>query len=201
MNKQPIATLRESINLYREQLETLCNKISALPQNHDIKPLGKGCFMINSKNFSSDLVLSPYYYDFTYQYEQIVLTIKRRNPEQLIAFCTQLVRKKTIVICTNHRMRLHPTVADTLEKLFIDEGLVLENKKTMTKQDLKAIGVDIEPYGGGFMISDYSGKVETQFGARYCGESQDWRDQPVVTDPFHTEQDAINTASKLFTIT
>jgi hypothetical protein len=68
----------------------------------------------------------------------------------------------------------------------------------MTKEELSDAGVSIESYGGGFIIADYSGKTETRFGARYCGESKEWRDQPVVRDPFQTEEEAVKAASEVF---
>jgi hypothetical protein len=53
-------------------------------------------------------------------------------------------------------------------------------------------GIAIESYGGGFIIADYSGEVPTRFGARYRGISGEWREQPIVRDPFPTEEAAIS---------
>lgn len=68
----------------------------------------------------------------------------------------------------------------------------------MDKNELGNIGVDIEQYGGGFIIADYSGKTPTQFGARYCGVDLKWRNQPVVGQPFDSDADAVEAAGALF---
>jgi hypothetical protein len=58
----------------------------------------------------------------------------------------------------------------------------------MTNQDL-----EIEDYGGGFIIADYSGKVQTPYGARYRGKSGVWKTQPVISldDVFQSEAEAM----------
>jgi len=48
-------------------------------------------------------------------------------------------------------------------------------------------GIDVEPYGGGFILADYSGKRGE---AMYCGVSLDWSSQPIVTDPFPSREEA-----------
>lgn len=47
----------------------------------------------------------------------------------------------------------------------------------MTEQELKDRGIDIEAYGGGFIVADYSGKVPSRFDAWYRGVSDAWLEQ------------------------
>lgn len=59
--------------------------------------------------------------------------------------------------------------------------------------------ISIEPYGGGFILADYSGK-RGKVGASYCGSDNEWRDQPVGMTPFKSEQlakEAIKFATNL----
>jgi len=53
--------------------------------------------------------------------------------------------------------------------------------------NLSIAEIDVEPYGGGFILADYSGKRGL---ASYCGVSLDWSTQPVVADPFQTREEA-----------
>lgn len=48
--------------------------------------------------------------------------------------------------------------------------------------------IDVEPYGGGFILADYSGKRGE---ASFCGVSLDWRTQPIVSDPFPSQEEAV----------
>ena len=61
----------------------------------------------------------------------------------------------------------------------------------MTEDELANGDVFIEEYGGGFIIVDYSGRVASRFGIRFRGVSAEWRDQPVIADPFPTRAEAI----------
>ncbi len=56
---------------------------------------------------------------------------------------------------------------------------------------MKKDEIDVEPYGGGFILADYSGKRGE---ASYCGRSLDWSRQPVVRDPFQSREKAEATA-------
>jgi hypothetical protein len=47
----------------------------------------------------------------------------------------------------------------------------------------------IEPYAGGFIVADYSGK-RGRFGAAYAGTDGLWRDQPLAIPPFATKEAA-----------
>lgn len=47
----------------------------------------------------------------------------------------------------------------------------------------------IESYAGGYIIADYSGN-RGSFGAAYRGVSDNWSDQPIVSDPIPSKQQA-----------
>lgn len=53
--------------------------------------------------------------------------------------------------------------------------------------DAMATNIDVEPYGGGFILADYSGKRGE---ASYCGSSLAWSKQPIVDDPFQSREKA-----------
>ena len=60
----------------------------------------------------------------------------------------------------------------------------------MTKDELyDEKGIAVEPYAGGFLLADYSGNRGQ---ASYCGRSMSWSSQPIVNDPFPTEESAID---------
>lgn len=54
---------------------------------------------------------------------------------------------------------------------------------------LKSKGIYIEPYAQGFIIADYS-----HHRARYRGRSNDWKQQPLIPDPFLSKGEAIKIA-------
>ena len=64
----------------------------------------------------------------------------------------------------------------------------------MTKSEAQEYGYAVEPYGGGFILVDYSGKRGT-FGAAYRGRGDVWFNQPSGMSPFATEADAWAAAS------
>lgn len=47
----------------------------------------------------------------------------------------------------------------------------------------------VEKFGGGFIVSDYTGQ-RGKFGAAYAGKDGVWRDQPVGMPPFATQAEA-----------
>jgi len=59
----------------------------------------------------------------------------------------------------------------------------------MTRAEAEEYGYAVESYGGGFIVVDYSGK-RGEFGAAYRGMGGEWRSQPVVQDPYPTEDAA-----------
>lgn len=64
----------------------------------------------------------------------------------------------------------------------------------MTKEEADKKGFSIEPYGGGFIIADYSGKRGE---ASYCGKEMKWSSQPIVQPPFfETEEEALEACDK-----
>lgn len=58
----------------------------------------------------------------------------------------------------------------------------------MTKEELSEEGINIEPFAKGFIIADYSGLVCVK---RFCGQSMIWKQQPIIRDPFSTEEEAV----------
>lgn len=59
----------------------------------------------------------------------------------------------------------------------------------MTKTELyDQKGIAVERYAEGFILADYSGNRGE---ASYCGASMAWRRQPIVRDPFPTEEAAV----------
>lgn len=64
----------------------------------------------------------------------------------------------------------------------------------MTKKELyDTKEIAVLEYGGGFVLADYSGKRGE---ASYCGVSMSWSRQPIVSDPFPTEESAIAAAGE-----
>ena len=60
-----------------------------------------------------------------------------------------------------------------------------------TDELYEKLGISVESYARGFVLADYSGKRGK---ASYCGRSLEWRRQPVCSDPFATEADAVSAA-------
>lgn len=69
-----------------------------------------------------------------------------------------------------------------------------EQELKQAKEKLSNCSVDIEKWGGGYMISDYSGVIPSRFGAKYCGADMNWNDQPRCDVPFDTEESAVKYA-------
>ena len=59
------------------------------------------------------------------------------------------------------------------------------------KELYEKLEIAVESYARGFMLADYSGNRGE---AAYCGRSLEWRRQPVCSDPFATEADAVSAA-------
>jgi hypothetical protein len=67
----------------------------------------------------------------------------------------------------------------------------------VTKQELEEKRLHIEPYAGGFMIADYRPYTNENQLAYFYGRSLDPRRQPIINDPFPTEEAAITGATTL----
>ncbi len=63
----------------------------------------------------------------------------------------------------------------------------------MDRNEVEEYGMDVESYGGGFIVADYSGNRGE---ASYCGTDGRWTMQPIVRCPFPTEDEAWSFAAK-----
>ena len=61
------------------------------------------------------------------------------------------------------------------------------------RPEQKPKGYDVESYGGGFIVCDYSGQRGE---AAYCGTDGAWRTQPIGIPPFATWDEAWDFARK-----
>lgn len=66
----------------------------------------------------------------------------------------------------------------------------------MTKDELcERAEIAVEPYGGGFILADYSGKRHDRRGrypeCAYRGQFNEWTVQPIGLIPFATEAEAV----------
>jgi len=66
-----------------------------------------------------------------------------------------------------------------------DDVDTLKEQKDILHEDKS---ISVEAYGSGFMLADYSGKRGV---AAFCGLSMNWGGQPVIDDPFPTEEAAL----------
>ena len=93
----------------REALSTI---EASEKQNPKINKIGKCIFSIKLSNLSEDLVLSPHYYDFKWQFDLIIKNLKRKSIESFVPFLKLVVEKGK---CNGER--LHPDVLKILSDL------------------------------------------------------------------------------------
>ena len=106
-------TLEEVQRLLDEAKEKALNTVKeAKHQNPKLKPLGSNCFTIKLSDLSEDLILSPQYYDFNWQFHLLINKLKSKGVEYFIPFVEKVVKDKK---CDGYR--LHPEVIKSLEEI------------------------------------------------------------------------------------
>lgn len=70
-----------------------------------------------------------------------------------------------------------------------------EQSRTWNETLLKSQGIYIEACGFGFIIADYNNHR-----ARYRGQGKEWKQQPLIPDPFLTKVEAIEAAGKYVSV-
>jgi hypothetical protein len=100
--------------------EGINNLLLSMPDNPDIKRIGNGprCFSINFSSIRKDagLNLSPYYYDWQYQYEKLILKVNATNITHLVVVIENAIKNKHFVH-DNEKVILHPEVIKQLKSL------------------------------------------------------------------------------------
>lgn len=85
----------------------------AKSQNPKINPIGSGrCFTVKFSDLSEDLVLSPKYYDFLWQYDAL---IEKLHKQSLSAFKNTM--QTLIETGKLDSQRFHPDVIDKIKNL------------------------------------------------------------------------------------
>lgn len=101
-------------------------KIKSLPDNENIKRINKNCFIIQKSEVDKYNNLSPYYYDFEYQYRALLDKIDVIPYEKLIITLKRIKTEGKITKTMNNRygrpfdasVTLHPTVIKFIKKIF-----------------------------------------------------------------------------------
>lgn len=95
--------------------QKLADELLALPDNPKITRLSDRCFTISSADLSSDLCLTPEYYDFKRQYELIVQIISECSVERAQALMEDIIRKGSIHYPSGVYHRFHPNIVEQLK--------------------------------------------------------------------------------------
>lgn len=97
--------------------EGLAASIRDLPDNPKITRLSDRCFTMNMSDLSSDLCLTPEYYDFIRQYELIIQIIDERSVDRAYELMTEIIHKGSIHYPSDTYHRFHPDVVAGLRKI------------------------------------------------------------------------------------
>lgn len=108
---EELRSLPSKVQVLRDEIKDL---IKNLPQNPDITPAGSG-FTMSIRKLSPDMNLSPYYYDFKFQYEEIIKVIDNTQIENL----DERVKRMLVTGKINNDYRLHSQVLETLRRIWL----------------------------------------------------------------------------------
>jgi len=97
--------------------QALIGTIHNMPDNPKINRLNDRCFTISSADLSSDLCLTPEYYDFVRQYKLIIQIIDERSTDRAHKLLTEIIQKGSIHYPSNTYHRFHPDVVAGLKKI------------------------------------------------------------------------------------
>ena len=81
-------------------------------QNPALTPIGERCFTLKLSDLSKDLILSPQYYDFNWQYDLLINKLTTKGVEYFVSFIEKVVKEQK---CDGYR--LHPEVIKSLEEI------------------------------------------------------------------------------------
>ena len=106
-------TMEEVQMLLNQAKEKALNVInSKKQQNPALNRIGSHCYTLKLSDLSEDLILSPQYYDFEWQYDLLMNKLQMKGVEYFIPFVTKVVAEKK---CDGYR--LHPEVIKSLEEI------------------------------------------------------------------------------------
>ena len=105
-----LAVVEKIILEYKQKALDLVE--SRKSQNPALKPLGHNCFTIRFSDLSADLVLSPQYYDFMWQYDAL---IEKLHKQSLETFKNTI--QKVIETGKLDGQRFHPDVIEVLKEI------------------------------------------------------------------------------------
>lgn len=98
--------------------KAIMDRILDLPDNQLID---KGsnecrCFTVNVSQLQDGLTLSPEYYDFNYQYQEIAKAMIDVPIENTIEWFNKLIKAKSIKV-KGYTIKLHPEVIQNIESI------------------------------------------------------------------------------------
>lgn len=106
-------TISEVENIISEYKQKAIDLIeSRKSQNPALRPLGNTLFTMNYSDLSSDLVLSPHYYDFVWQYDALIAKLRKQGLETFKNTITKLIETGKL-----DGQRFHPDVIKVLKEL------------------------------------------------------------------------------------
>ena len=85
---------------------------NAKHQNPALNRVGSCCYTIKVSDLSEDLILSPQYYDFEWQFDLLLNKLQQKGVEYFVPFVKKVVAEKK---CDGYR--LHPEVVRSLEEI------------------------------------------------------------------------------------
>ena len=99
--------------------QALIDIVLTMPDNPKINRINDQCYTISSANLSSDLCLSPEYYNFKLQYRLIVEIIENNTIKKIQKLLNDIIHKGSIHYPTSARTyhRFHPDVVEHLKTL------------------------------------------------------------------------------------
>ena len=106
-----IKNIIKTRNLIEKQRHELMSAVRALPQNDNIKLLGKNCFVVKFSQLGKSL--APEYYDFCWQYNKIANIIEKAdmsNIENILLEIIETGRYRETCKNTSHYIKFHPQV-------------------------------------------------------------------------------------------
>jgi len=121
MLKLKVKTITKQIE---EMKKTILKEIETFEQNPKIKPLSKNCFIIKVSDLSKDLNLSPFYYNYKLQYQEICNIIEKTKVENILS----VLNDKATVKST-----YSPTTLRHIKDFLYQHGFKAENKKQILK--------------------------------------------------------------------
>ena len=107
---QTVASIETLIQECKNSIETTIKDNSI--KNDKLKPIGECCFTISFSDLSKDCVLSPKYYDFSWQFDLIIKKLRKQGIEAFMNTVQKIIETGK---CDGERF--HPDVIAVLKEL------------------------------------------------------------------------------------